>query len=211
MKKTKPEGGVGGCDRARKHYPHDGQVPPQSCRRGHAFPLRLRPYVANYPRPHHPHPPPQEVQKAESAMTETAKRPWVVARDIDHTGTYAVYNANGSKLLAEFYGPHAEAHARLFAAGPERDEEIKKFREALCGLIGLVQIIISRGDVSKDAAEEIRYNHRMIEALRWSGIAHTHVAGTTRGRDIDECAVCGRDIRDPIHSKTALAKLTAKK
>lgn len=29
---------------------------------------------------------------------------------------------------------------------------------------------------------------------------HIHVAGTTIGRDIDECALCGRDIREDIHN-----------
>lgn len=29
---------------------------------------------------------------------------------------------------------------------------------------------------------------------------HTHVAGTTHGRDIDECAFCGLDLRNAIHS-----------
>lgn len=29
---------------------------------------------------------------------------------------------------------------------------------------------------------------------------HCHVAGTTVGKDIDECVVCGRDIRDSIHA-----------
>lgn len=28
---------------------------------------------------------------------------------------------------------------------------------------------------------------------------HTHVAGTTHGRDIDECAFCGLDLRNDIH------------
>ena len=28
---------------------------------------------------------------------------------------------------------------------------------------------------------------------------HCHVAGTTVGKHIDECAVCGHDIRHPIH------------
>ena len=31
-------------------------------------------------------------------------------------------------------------------------------------------------------------------------LAHCHVAGTTVGKDIDECARCGRDLRDPIHA-----------
>lgn len=30
---------------------------------------------------------------------------------------------------------------------------------------------------------------------------HTHVSGTTHGRDIDECAYCGLDIRDDIHAR----------
>lgn len=29
---------------------------------------------------------------------------------------------------------------------------------------------------------------------------HTHAAGTAVGKHIDECAVCGKDIRHPIHS-----------
>lgn len=28
---------------------------------------------------------------------------------------------------------------------------------------------------------------------------HTHVAGTLVGKDIDECALCGHDIRSSIH------------
>ncbi len=30
---------------------------------------------------------------------------------------------------------------------------------------------------------------------------HTHAAGTMVGKHIDECAVCGRDLRDPIHAR----------
>lgn len=29
---------------------------------------------------------------------------------------------------------------------------------------------------------------------------HTHVAGTTVGKDIDECAKCGQDLRADIHA-----------
>jgi hypothetical protein len=32
---------------------------------------------------------------------------------------------------------------------------------------------------------------------------HCHVAGTTVGKDIDECARCGRDLRHPIHLRSA--------
>lgn len=32
---------------------------------------------------------------------------------------------------------------------------------------------------------------------------HCHAAGTMIGKHIDECAVCGRDIRDPIHTSKA--------
>lgn len=32
---------------------------------------------------------------------------------------------------------------------------------------------------------------------------HCHVAGTTVGKHIDECARCGRDLRDPIHASSA--------
>ena len=31
---------------------------------------------------------------------------------------------------------------------------------------------------------------------------HIHVAGTTVGKHIDECARCGRDLRHPIHSES---------
>lgn len=31
-------------------------------------------------------------------------------------------------------------------------------------------------------------------------IPHTHAAGTMVGKDIDECAHCGKDIRNPIHA-----------
>lgn len=36
---------------------------------------------------------------------------------------------------------------------------------------------------------------------------HSHVAGTIIGKDIDECARCGRDIRDRIHAQSARARL----
>lgn len=32
---------------------------------------------------------------------------------------------------------------------------------------------------------------------------HMHIAGTTVGKHIDECAKCGEDIRSPIHSREA--------
>jgi hypothetical protein len=39
---------------------------------------------------------------------------------------------------------------------------------------------------------------RERDRLRKS-FGHYHVAGTTKGLDIDTCAQCGRDIRDEIH------------
>lgn len=33
-------------------------------------------------------------------------------------------------------------------------------------------------------------------------LAHIHVAGTTVGKHIDECARCGQDLRCSIHSRT---------
>lgn len=29
---------------------------------------------------------------------------------------------------------------------------------------------------------------------------HTHVAGTMTGKDIDECSLCGQDLRSPVHA-----------
>jgi hypothetical protein len=34
-------------------------------------------------------------------------------------------------------------------------------------------------------------------------LGHIHVAGTTVGTHIDECAKCGRDLRHPIHAASA--------
>ena len=34
---------------------------------------------------------------------------------------------------------------------------------------------------------------------------HMHAAGTIAGHDIDKCADCGMDLRDPIHSVTCPA------
>lgn len=31
--------------------------------------------------------------------------------------------------------------------------------------------------------------------------SHFHMAGTTEGLDVDECARCGKDIRNPIHAR----------
>lgn len=41
-------------------------------------------------------------------------------------------------------------------------------------------------------------SHYLSKERRYS--KHTHVAGTTHGRDIDECAFCGLDIRNLIHA-----------
>ncbi len=50
-------------------------------------------------------------------------------------------------------------------------------------------------DLDLVAAIRLMVRHgRMLER------PHVHVAGTTVGKHIDECAECGRDLRDPIHS-----------
>ena len=33
------------------------------------------------------------------------------------------------------------------------------------------------------------------------GRGHCHAAGTLIGKHIDECAICGMDIRNPIHAR----------
>lgn len=38
---------------------------------------------------------------------------------------------------------------------------------------------------------------------------HIHVAGHLVGKHIDECALCGHDIRSSVHSRAALAKHAA--
>jgi len=64
-------------------------------------------------------------------------------------------------------------------------------------------------EVENDKGESIRFGHWVKRedgfwALRVHGTfdqPHCHVAGTTIGKDIDECAVCGRDLRHEIHHK----------
>ena len=38
-------------------------------------------------------------------------------------------------------------------------------------------------------------------AHAFNAVKHIHVAGTTVGKDIDECATCGLDLRDRIHHR----------
>ena len=40
---------------------------------------------------------------------------------------------------------------------------------------------------------------RIQQPLAASTAPHVHVAGTTIGKHIDECALCGDDLRSPIH------------
>lgn len=67
---------------------------------------------------------------------------------------------------------------------------------------------------SIDSDDQIIMNHvRAAYALLrfvgpYSVQPHMHVAGTTVGRHIDECAVCGQDLRCEIHSSAAIAKAT---
>ena len=39
--------------------------------------------------------------------------------------------------------------------------------------------------------------------LLWAIDKHIHKAGTTVGKHIDECALCGHDIRHEIHERVA--------
>ena len=38
--------------------------------------------------------------------------------------------------------------------------------------------------------------------LLWAIDKHVHKAGTTAGKHIDECALCGHDIRHEIHGRS---------
>lgn len=59
---------------------------------------------------------------------------------------------------------------------------------------------------SIDSDDQIIMNHvrAAYELLRFVGPysiqPHMHVAGTTVGRHIDECAVCGQDLRCAVHA-----------
>lgn len=43
------------------------------------------------------------------------------------------------------------------------------------------------------------YDAAKKAVIVYEGRDHHHVAGTTIGKHIDECAICGKDLRDPIH------------
>lgn len=50
--------------------------------------------------------------------------------------------------------------------------------------------------------------YKMLDDFRKKDRPHTHRAGTTVGKHIDECALCGHDIRHSIHN-TPIAALKA--
>lgn len=65
-------------------------------------------------------------------------------------------------------------------------------------------------EVEDHAGRSISYGHWLqrpdgywalrIHADDKKNRPHCHVAGTMAGKDIDECSLCGRDIRDSIHA-----------
>lgn len=46
--------------------------------------------------------------------------------------------------------------------------------------------------------DHVRAAHELLSVI---GKPHFHAAGTMAGKHIDECALCGRDLRDPIHKR----------
>lgn len=42
------------------------------------------------------------------------------------------------------------------------------------------------------------------DLLNILGYPHYHIAGTTKGYDIDKCALCHCDLRDVVHSTSAI-------
>jgi hypothetical protein len=84
--------------------------------------------------------------------------------------------------------------------------------EALDAVVSATGAYLPPDGISKDecinrilqATDNPRINAAR-ENLKWARRSkpHTHVAGTTIGRDIDECAVCGADLRAGIHSRKA--------
>ena len=52
------------------------------------------------------------------------------------------------------------------------------------------------------ADDQIIMDHvKAAYELLWAIDKHIHRAGTTVGKHIDECALCGHDIRHEIHAK----------
>jgi hypothetical protein len=54
-----------------------------------------------------------------------------------------------------------------------------------------------------ETAQKLREAHHLWFDPDFNAVSpgHIHVAGTTVGKHIDECARCGRDLRHPIHSR----------
>ena len=55
-----------------------------------------------------------------------------------------------------------------------------------------------------EEAKKLREAHNLWFDPEYGAVApgHCHVAGTTVGKDIDECAKCGRDLRHEIHASS---------
>ncbi len=52
------------------------------------------------------------------------------------------------------------------------------------------------------ADDQIIMDHvKAAYELLWAIDKHVHRAGTTEGKHIDECALCGQDLRAPIHAR----------
>ena len=98
-------------------------------------------------------------------------------------------------------------------AGPERAsgeyvkaEVARGLRDACKGLLGLMQLVAARNDISLDAQLALLENHRAVEARRVVNRleVHTHVSSMD---GTDTCKLCGMDIRDEIHARKALEEV----
>ena len=55
----------------------------------------------------------------------------------------------------------------------------------------------SRASDNQIIMDHVKAAHEILSATQ----PHIHHAGTIIGEHIDECALCGCDIRDPIHAR----------
>lgn len=96
-------------------------------------------------------------------MAEYSSGPWVTRRHRSHAESTVIREADGVPIAevdpVNGYGYHPEttANARLIAAAPE-------LLDGCNALLGLLQLVSGRDDLTPELREVLRSNHRIAEA-----------------------------------------------